>query len=419
MEATALSTNTAFVALAEQLGGCKVRDTMLRLGLHQADGQPVGQYAPQYILGASDVSPQGVAHAYGVLAADGKKCPMVAVTKITQGGKNIALPATTCTQVVDPDVVSATDKFLEYNMTNGSGIRNQLDDGNAPVGRQDRYGQQQQRVVVRRLHAAARDGRLGRHALRPDLARHEERHRRRQLLPRHARCRHRRPDLEGHHEQGPRRPADRQRSGALGQARGRATRLTSPASPACRSREADLDPPGRRLPAGVGGTMSSSVPSGLVAGTSPYGEAASGSFVTIYTSRGVRPAAAPQTHPHPTGRHHRPPPRRVAAASTANPASPGQTDPAPRRGDAVTTKARRDPRRAFVVRPSVRDGARGRSAGEDAAHLRRHAPTVGAPGDAALDRLHHEPHLRPRRAGLGDRRADERRQLVVVQLCGR
>ena len=66
------------------------------------------------------------------------------------------LPKTTCDQVVEPDVAHATDKFLEYNMTNGSGIRNQLDDGSAPVGRQDRHGQQQQRVVVRRLHAAAR-----------------------------------------------------------------------------------------------------------------------------------------------------------------------------------------------------------------------------------------------------------------------
>src|SRR3954471_3246496 len=129
MKATALSTNTAFVALAQKLGGCKVRDTMLRIGLHQSDGQPVGKYAPQYILGASDVSPQGVAHAYGVLAASGKKCPMVAVTKITQNGKNVALPASPCAQVVDPDVVHATDKFLEYNMTHGSGIRNQLDDG--------------------------------------------------------------------------------------------------------------------------------------------------------------------------------------------------------------------------------------------------------------------------------------------------
>ena len=78
---------------------------MLRLGLHQSDGQPVGKYAPQYILGASDVSPQGVAQAYGVLAADGKKCSMMAVTKVSQGSKVLAEPKTSCTQVVDPDVV--------------------------------------------------------------------------------------------------------------------------------------------------------------------------------------------------------------------------------------------------------------------------------------------------------------------------
>ncbi|WP_404391173.1 transglycosylase domain-containing protein [Humibacillus xanthopallidus] len=128
-EATAKSTNTAFIALAEQLGGCKVRDTMTRLGLHQSNGQEIGKYAPQYILGASDVSPQGVAHAYGVLAADGKKCPMVVVTKITKDGKNVALPKTKCEQAVEADVARATDKFLEYNMTNGSGIRNQLSGG--------------------------------------------------------------------------------------------------------------------------------------------------------------------------------------------------------------------------------------------------------------------------------------------------
>jgi membrane peptidoglycan carboxypeptidase len=106
-----------------------VRDTMTRLGLHQSNGQEIGRYAPQYILGASDVSPQGVAHAYGVLAADGKKCPMVVVTKITKDGKNVALPKSTCDQAVEPDVARATDKFLEYNMTNGSGIRNQLAGG--------------------------------------------------------------------------------------------------------------------------------------------------------------------------------------------------------------------------------------------------------------------------------------------------
>lgn len=126
-EATAKSTNTAFIALAEQLGGCKVRDTVMRLGLHRADGGEIPPYAPAYVLGATEVSPQGVAQAYATLASEGKRCPVVAVTKITKGGKDIKLPETKCSEVVKSDVVRATDKFLVHNMTKGSGILNQLE----------------------------------------------------------------------------------------------------------------------------------------------------------------------------------------------------------------------------------------------------------------------------------------------------
>ena len=41
----------------------------------------------------------------------------------------LAQPKSTCKQVAEPDPVRATDKLLEYNMTHGSGIRNQLDNG--------------------------------------------------------------------------------------------------------------------------------------------------------------------------------------------------------------------------------------------------------------------------------------------------
>lgn len=127
MEATAKSTNTAFVALAQEVGGCKVWETMKRLGLRTASGDEIPKYAPSYILGAAEVSPQGVANTYSTLANDGKRCSMVAVTKVTQGKKVLAEPKTKCEQVADADAVRATHKFLEYNMTNGSGIRNQLD----------------------------------------------------------------------------------------------------------------------------------------------------------------------------------------------------------------------------------------------------------------------------------------------------
>jgi membrane peptidoglycan carboxypeptidase len=312
MEATAKSTNTAFVALAEKLGGCKVRNTMLRLGLHQADGEPVGRYAPQYILGASDVSPQGVAHAYGVLAADGKKCPMVAVTKITQNGKNIALPATKCAQVVEPDVVRATDKFLEFNMTHGSGIRNQLADGKrqsaGKTGTANNnneswfVGYTPQLVtavwvgtpydpidrVMKNIkvggnfypvmHGAAIAAPIWKAIMNKAL--------------------------DGQPMVNFQEPSSKLVSG---------DQVDVPSVTGMSVSQAIATLQAAGFSAGVGGTMSSSVQSGLVAGTSPYGQAPNGSFVTIYTSRGADRQQLPQTTVAP-------PP---AGGGTTKPGKPG------------------------------------------------------------------------------------------------
>ncbi|MER7072564.1 transglycosylase domain-containing protein [Terrabacter sp. NPDC000476] len=295
MEATAKSTNTAFVALSEQLGGCKVRDTMIRLGLHQSDGEPIGKFAPQYILGASDVSPQGVAHAYGVLAADGKKCPMVAITKITQGGKNIALPATKCEQVVEPDVARATDKFLEYNMTHGSGIRNQLDDGKRESagktgtanGNNESWfvGYTPQLVtavwvgtpydpitrVMKNIrvggkfypvmHGAAIAAPIWKGIMNKAL--------------------------DGQPEVKFQEPSEKLLKG---------DQVDVPSVTGLSVSDAISTLEAAGFSAGVGGSMSSNVPSGRVAGTDPYGQAPDGSYVTIYTSRGSsRSAPASQT----------------------------------------------------------------------------------------------------------------------------
>ena len=283
MEATAKSTNTAFIALAEQLGGCKVRNTMLRLGLHQADGQPVGRYAPQYILGASEVSPQGVAQAYGVLAADGKKCPVVAITKLTRGGKNVALPASKCEQVVEPDVVHATDKFLEYNMTKGSGIRNQLD-GRQSAGKTGTANRNNESWFVGYTPQLATAVWVG----TPDDGN--------KRVMTNLRIGDRFVDvmhgakiaapiwkgimngaLEGQPEIRFPEPSAKLLQG---------DQVDIPSVTGLSVSEATARLKSAGFTAGVGGTMSSSVPRGLVAGTSPFGRAPSGSFVTLYTSRG-------------------------------------------------------------------------------------------------------------------------------------
>jgi len=285
MEATAKSTNTAFVALAEQLGGCKVRDTMIRLGLHQSDGQPIGRYAPQYIRGASDVSPQGVAHAYGVLAADGKKCPMVAITKIRVSGKDVPLPKTNCQQVVDPDVVHATDKFLRYNMTNGSGIRNQLDDGNRPsagkTGTADNNNESWFVGYTPQLVTAVWVGtpydpisRVMKN-VRVGGEFYPVMHGASIAAPIWKAIMNR--ALEGKPVANFQEPSDKFTKGVEVDVPGVTGMSVSDAI-------ATLQAAG--FSAGVGGTISSSVPSGLVAATSPNGRAPSGSFITLYTSRG-------------------------------------------------------------------------------------------------------------------------------------
>ncbi|MEO7131769.1 MAG: transglycosylase domain-containing protein [Dermatophilaceae bacterium] len=124
--ATAKSTNTAFVALAKKIGVCAIRDTMVAFGIHASNGDPLGKYPPQIILGAQEVSPQTMANAYAGLAADGTLCQTYPVTGISVGAKSIWAPKPSCKQVADPSAVSQATQYLEYNMTHGSGILNQL-----------------------------------------------------------------------------------------------------------------------------------------------------------------------------------------------------------------------------------------------------------------------------------------------------
>jgi membrane peptidoglycan carboxypeptidase len=298
-EATAKSTNTAFVALAEQLGGCKVRSTMLRLGLHQSDGQPIGRYAPQYILGASDVSPQGVAHAYGVIAADGKKCPMVVVTKITKDGKDIALPKTKCDQVVDPDVTRATDKFLEYNMTNGSGIRNQLSDGaRESAGKTGTANNNNESWFVGytpQLVTAVWVGtpydpitRVMKN-VRVGGQFYPVMHGAAIAAPIWKQI------MNGALKDAPivkfQEPSDKYLKGS-------GSDIPNVVGMSVADAIAALSAAG--YPSTVGGSMSSGVASGLVAGTSPSGKAPAGTQITIYTSRGGTRQAPAGTSPQPT-----------------------------------------------------------------------------------------------------------------------
>jgi membrane carboxypeptidase/penicillin-binding protein len=223
---------------------------------------------------------------------------MVAVTKLVMGGKNVALPKTACQQVVEPDVVRATDKFLEFNMTHGSGIRNQLDDGKRESagktgtanGNNESWfvGYTPQLVtavwvgtpydpITRVMKNITVGGQFypvmhGAAIAAPIW---------KQIMNK---------ALEGQPEVKFGEPTDKFTKGDLKDVPGVTGMSVDQAI-------ATLQAAG--FSAGVGGTMSSGVPQGLVAGTSPYGQAPSGSYITIYTSRGAQRQALPQ-QPQPT-----------------------------------------------------------------------------------------------------------------------
>lgn len=134
-EATAQSVNTAFVALAHEIGTCAIRDTALAMGMHTAtgtdrtavDGRPLPMAAPSILLGA-DASPATMAQMYAVVAARGFSCPNRPVEAITDAsGHHVDLHLAGCRRVIDEAVADQTADLLQSVMTEGTGRSLQLD----------------------------------------------------------------------------------------------------------------------------------------------------------------------------------------------------------------------------------------------------------------------------------------------------
>ena len=136
-EATEKSVNTAFVELASQVGVCALPDVMSRMGLHTGYGNPYGtKFVPNAILGADNASPLTLASSYATLAAGGKYCEPIPVTKVTNfEGKEFPVSGANCEQVLEPKVAYDVTTMLERVMTNGTGERLQLADGRVSAGK--------------------------------------------------------------------------------------------------------------------------------------------------------------------------------------------------------------------------------------------------------------------------------------------
>ena len=119
MLATRNSINSAFVAMAQKLDLCAIRDTAEAMGVHRADG---GELAPNpaAILGTNEIAPLSLAAAFATVASGGMYCKPIAVDRIVSAtGEELPGQAPDCTRALTPEVANGVAYALRSVMTGG------------------------------------------------------------------------------------------------------------------------------------------------------------------------------------------------------------------------------------------------------------------------------------------------------------
>lgn len=120
-QATSSSLNTAYVAMAEQLDQCRIRDTAMALGAQRADGE-VNESNPAAVLGTNTIAPISMATAIAGLANKGMSCSPIAIDRIEdRNGSLITPPESSCQQAVTPEVAAGVNSALTDVVTGGTG----------------------------------------------------------------------------------------------------------------------------------------------------------------------------------------------------------------------------------------------------------------------------------------------------------
>ncbi|WP_167516567.1 transglycosylase domain-containing protein [Pseudoclavibacter terrae] len=120
-QATSQSINTAYVAMAEQLDQCRIRDTAMAMGAHRADGA-VNESNPAAVLGTNTIAPLSMATAVAGFANGGVTCSPIAIDSITlRDGSSLEAPKSTCNQAVTPEVAAGVTSALQGVANGGTG----------------------------------------------------------------------------------------------------------------------------------------------------------------------------------------------------------------------------------------------------------------------------------------------------------
>ena len=136
VQATSMSVNTAFAAMASQLDLCDIRDTAMRFGVHRADGTEL-QYVPASIIGTNEIAPITMAAAMAGISNNGVYCSPIAIDKVivrsTQ--KELLTPKSICSPAVTPEVAAGMTYAMQRVISGGTGGASNTGDGTPLAGK--------------------------------------------------------------------------------------------------------------------------------------------------------------------------------------------------------------------------------------------------------------------------------------------
>ncbi|MFB2580398.1 transglycosylase domain-containing protein [Herbiconiux sp. P15] len=129
------SVNNAFIAMAQELDQCAIKDTAESLGVHRADGDPLNT-EPSAVLGTNEIAPLTMAASYAAIAASGVYCAPIAIDRIVDPtGGEITPPAADCTQGLDPAVANTVAYAMLGPIESGTATASDPDDGITHIGK--------------------------------------------------------------------------------------------------------------------------------------------------------------------------------------------------------------------------------------------------------------------------------------------
>ncbi|MGW0805483.1 transglycosylase domain-containing protein [Nonomuraea sp. NPDC002799] len=113
------SVNTFFMELERRVGLCSTVETAMSLGIRRSDGKKLREFET-FTLGINEMDPVTVAAAYAAIAARGRYCAPMAITRIVDRNGKATRYQPQCRQALDEGVADAAAHVLSGVFTKGT-----------------------------------------------------------------------------------------------------------------------------------------------------------------------------------------------------------------------------------------------------------------------------------------------------------